>query len=215
MPRKTDFANIQCDRCGRDKLTSKTALREYDSKGNFSGKWLCRNCHSRDYQKFNPNSQYNIIKSMRDRRMNNLDQNSSQAIGDLFEELTCRWKGVKNLNKENDNYSSLLDHSPDSEWKILQTKGRVYNPIYERWHFSCIDREWNKEFDYEICYCVSVDEKIIERIYKFPKSEIIRRKGITIYKNPSRVSWVEKYRITDKDELKKVNRIWREIIEEN
>lgn len=217
MPRKTDFTNVRCYQCGRDKLTSKTALREYDDKGNWSGKWLCRNCRCKDYQKFNPNSQLNTIKLLRDRRINNLDPSSSQAIGDLFEELTCRWRGVKNLNKENDNFLNPIDHSPDSEGNTLQTKGRLDN--HYRWNFSYLEREWDKEFDYEICYCASEDGKTIERIYKFPKLEIMGRKGIAIYKNAAlsrypwiRCSWVEKYRITDEDELKKVNDIWREII---
>lgn len=52
--------------------------------------WLKLDYHKR------PDTDHNIIKSLRDRRTGNLRPNSSQAKGE-FEELTCRWRGIKNL----------------------------------------------------------------------------------------------------------------------
>ncbi len=197
-----------CDRCGINfDIATGNPCREYDEKGNRTGKRLCHNC----YEKFDPNSQKNIIKSLRNRRTRSLNPNSSQAKGDLFEELTCQWIGVKNLNKESDNYKSPIDHSHDSELGIIQTKGRFYDSINRYWTFSCLERDWDKEFDNMICYCASKNGKIIEKIYIFPISEIIGRTSIGIYKNSSRGEWYEKYRVTDEEEIKKVNNIWKKI----
>lgn len=45
---------------------------------------------------------------------------------------------------------------------------------------------------------MSKDRKNIERVYIFPKKEIIIRNGVTIYKNPTRAVWYEKYRVDEK-----------------
>jgi len=207
-----------CDRC-RDKdikteLHPGNARRELNKEGDWTGRWLCPKCKA-DYYNNLPDSSNNIKKSLRYHRTENLDKNSGHAKGDDFEELTHRWKGVKILGKENDCYNGPLDHSIDSEGKRPQTKGRWYDSRNRYWHFGSIEREWEKEFDYEICYCASRDGKIIERIYIIPKKEIKdKRKSISIYKNPSRCEpWYEQYRITDEETIKKVNDIWKKIIE--
>lgn len=207
-----------CDICGIsfDKIGWNHPVREYNNEGNWTGKWLCNKCHS----KFSSNSKSSLIKSITNRRTDNLNPNSTQTIGDNFEELTCIWKKVKILNKENNCYNGPLDHSADSEGIIYQTKGRFYSNIEKRWGFGGLDAEWDKTFDYEICYCASKDGKIIERIYEFPKEEIECRKSIGIYKKPSNRNgrcpikgWYEKYIISDKETLKKVNDIWKKILE--
>lgn len=72
-----------------------------------------------------------------------------------------------------------------------------------------------------ICYCASEDGTLIERLYIFPKAEIERVKSISIIKSPIGrwnnliIPWYEKYRIADDGELKKVNDIWKKILEEN
>ncbi len=177
-----------------------------------TGKWLCNNCRNKDIQKYDPNSGNNIIKSLAGHRTGNLNPNSSTAIGNVFEELTCRWKGVKNLNKENDNYKNPIDHSPDEAGKIYQTKGKLYDPINKYWHINIIN-EHNAiingfEFTHLIIYCANKDGNIIERLYIFPIEEAIKRTGIKIYKNPSKGFWYEKYRIKDKDILKKINEFY-------
>lgn len=209
-----------CDRCrdeGKEtKLIPHTnAYREYNDEGNCTGRWMCRKC----YGKYGQNSSHNTIKSLAYHRIGNLDPNCSSAKGDLFQELTCRWRStvstipVEDLNKKLDNYNSPIDHSLDSELGIVQTKGRLYNSIDRKWGFGGLEREWRKEFDYEICYCANKDGNIIERIYIIPKKEIIDRgTSICIYKNPSRYVWYEQYRVKDEDILKKVNEIWKEII---
>lgn len=205
-----------CDRCGIS--FDRNPNKEYDKEGHWTGKWDCYNC----FQKFDPNSQRNIRKSLSTRRTGNQDPNSNQAIGDKFQELTCKWRStistipVEDLNIKNDNYTrgTPIDHSRDSELGIIQTKGSSYSSCYRWWHFN-VGREHNKEFDIAICYCKSKDGKTIDQLYIFPKSEIIKRSSITVYKNPTiGVQWYEQYRITDKETINKVNDIWKEIINE-
>ena len=71
-----------------------------------------------------------------------------------------------------------------------------------------------KQFGYLIFYCISNDGKIVERIYIFPRTEIICRSCITIVKNNSRgPGWYEQYRIKDEKIVNKVNEIWQKIIQ--
>ena len=64
--------------------------------------------------------------------------------------------------------------------------------------------------------------KGIERIYIFTYEDVRKRTSIAIIKNPmnsrhtcSIIPWYEKYRVTDEDELKKANEIWKKIIYKN
>lgn len=195
-----------CDKCGKELVTGDT-LRVHDKDENWTGIWCCFKC----WKKYDPNSNNNIIKSMADRRTGNIDYNCAVAKGDLFEELTCVWKGVKILSKENDRYNGPLDHSRDLTLGLVyQTKGKLYDHIDKSWKQSW-KNEHNKEFDYLISYCTSKDGKIIERIYIFPKEEVVKRSGITIVKNPSRgVQWYEKYRIKDENIINNGKEILKE-----
>lgn len=209
-----------CDICGISfEKAPGHPEREYDEKGNWTGKWDCGKCK----QRHDPNSSNNIMKSLSDRRTGNLNPNSNAAKGDNFEELTCRWRStvstipVENLNKKLDNYRTPIDHSRDSELGIIQTKGCLYNPIYQWWAQN-FKREHDQtikgfEFDNLILYCASKDGKIIKRIYIFPLEEILRRTQITIVKNLHYGGWYEYYRITDEETIKKVNEIWKKIID--
>lgn len=198
--------------CG-NKLTPGSVCRERDIYGNLTGIWVCILCHNIDREHNDPNSRLNIIKSLRDRRTGNL-HNDNLIFADNCEELTKRWRGVKNLNKENDNYNSPIDHSRDPELGVVQTKGRRLNIKYQRWQAHWIE-EHLKEFDNLILYCASQDGYIIERIYIFPWDEVIKSNGITIPKYPSESRgpyWYENYRVIDENILKEVNNIWRNII---
>lgn len=121
---------------------------------------------------------------------------------------------ANDLNKENDNYNCLIDHWC-KELGFFQTKGRLYYPVRRWWYFSDLEGDWYKEFNKLVAYCASEDGKVIERIYEFPKEEIIKRTGIAIYKNPSRgIQWYEQYRVKDEERLKEANDLWKKILEE-
>lgn len=202
-----------CYKCG-DKLYPHNARKEYDDNGNWSKKWLCEKCGNKHRQRL-PNGYLTLMKFLSDRRMGILSPNSTQYKGDKFEELTSRWRGVKILSRELDNYTLPYDHSRDPELGIIQTKGCLYNTLEGTWHNNVLN-DHNKKFDYLIFYCAidTIDNgTIIERIYIFPMKEIIIRTGISITKNPSRgIPWYEEYRILDENILKLINDIWKTLI---
>lgn len=205
--------------CG-EKFDKVKALRERDKDGNETGRWICNKCYMKDYDKKRDIKKEYRERYLSDRRTGNQNPNSTQAIGDLFERLTEIKKNVVNLNKKLDCYNTPIDHSADSEGRIPQTQGRLYNSKYGCWlGFGPLEREWNKKFDYMIYYCASEDGKIIERIYEIPKFETTGRTCISIYKNPMNtrgtgpiIPWYEKYRVKDEEEIKKINDIWKKII---
>ncbi len=87
-----------------------------------------------------------------------------------------------------------------------QVQVRSYNSEYG-------DDEWEKIFEDMVCFCISENGKIVERIYIFPLVEVKRVKSISIYKNPSKGGQQnEQYRITNKDELNKANEILTQIL---
>lgn len=166
--------NIKEDgkKCEEKLVPHTNAFRERDKEGKETGRWLCNKCSCKQRSKL-PNSNNNIMKSLRNTRINTLDPNSSKAIGDLFQELTCIWRStisivpIEDLNKKLDNYNTPIDHSWDSELGIIQTKGRIIN-TNNRWVFDT-RTEYYKKFDHTICYCTDRNMKIIERMYIFPK----------------------------------------------
>jgi hypothetical protein len=186
---------------------------------------MCYGCwYDRDYKK-RVDSANNIRKLMTGSRTGNLDQNSTQIKGAMFQELTCEWRSmvstvlVEDLNKKLDNYTTPIDHSPDSELGIIQTKGKLYDSVSMMWSQNW-HREHNKEFDNVIYYCASEDGDLIEEIYIFPRHEVLKRSGVAIVKYNSigkiyRRGWYEKYRVKDKETLEMVNEIWRGIIKRN
>jgi len=206
-----EFKDQEGKRC-TEKLHSKNA-QQFDINGKFV--WFCKK-HGDSYREKLPGSRRNLLKSLRDRRTGKQRPGSSNAKGDLFEELTARWRGVKRLSVEKDNYTLPFDHSVDPELGIIQTKGVFYDTIEQTWHHGDITSEHNKEFDYLIFYCASKDGKIIERIYIFPKKEVVKRTSITIRKNPSKgVQWYEQYRVKEEyviTVITNVNTIWKYII---
>ncbi len=196
-----------CDECKVEKLKPGNARREYDENENWTGRWLCERCGNIHRSRL-PNSRNSEIKRIANRRTGNLDPNSTQAKGDLFEELTCIWKRVKNLNIENDNFESPIDHSIDPiKGSIYQTKGRLFDGY--RWNQN-IESEHYKEFDILIFYCANANGTIIERIYEIPREEILKWKSISIF-NDLQKRWYDKYRINN--EITMVNDIWKKLKE--
>lgn len=196
-----------CDSCG-NKLLHHNGHREYNNEGNWTGKWLCRSCSEKMLYSHN-----SIKKMLTDRRIGNIKYNSNNIKGDFFQKLTCEWLGVKDLNIENDNYKSPIDHSRHPILGVVQTSGRFLTFIHDTdgWGFNA-SNDHNKQFDNKICYCTDKDGQTIERVYIFPRNEIMIRTSITIKKLPIYNAWYEKYKITDKDLLNNINVIWKKII---
>ena len=150
----------------------KNALHDTDKNGKKIDEFVCSIHGLRHYERYDPNSSFNIRKSMTE-GVNKLNK----ILGDNCEELTSQLFGVDNLNKKNDKYSNVpVDHSPipegvlvkvgetlvDLSEKVPQTKGRHYDHIQCQWSFGHFERDYGKDFDIYILYCLSQDGKIIE-----------------------------------------------------
>jgi hypothetical protein len=201
-------------------LYPRNAKRERDKNGKETRRWVCQRHRVAYYQRYDPNSTNNIIKQIGDRRTGNLDPNSSCAKGDNSLELACELYGWVDINKKNDNYTTgtPIDCYDPNTGLYHQVQGRHYSIEYGRWPFGNFERELEKKYGDMVCFCISEDGKIIERIYIFPKKEVGNRADVLIIKNPLQSRgpfWYEQYRRTDENELKKANEIWRKIIKRN
>lgn len=196
-----------CDRCG-NKLKN-GARREKNDNGNWSGKWICITCYHKDYyvnvEKKRPNSQLNIMKSLSGFRTGYIDQNSRAVKGRIFEQITVKVRGVKNLNIENNNFNSKIDHSRDPEYGIIESRGSTYYVIGGFWKINFGD-EHEKEFDHLFVYCADENMRHIKRVYIFPKEEVTKRTFVRIYNHPLRPlpniylkgAWYDKYRVDER-----------------
>lgn len=189
--------------------------------------WICASHRRRNRERYDPNSRNNIIKSMADCRLDKVTYNP-KILGEKSEKLTEIWTGAKKLSEKYDKYSMMpLDHDPiakhlivmiedkliDLYGNVVQTKAASFNSLTEKWDQD-FKVEHDKEFDILILYCLS-NCKMIERIYIFPRSEVIKRSHIAIYKKPTIrryvEQWYENYRVKDNKILEDVNKIWCEI----
>lgn len=210
-----------CDICRREgkitKLYTGNAYNKHDKDGKQTREWICNNCYAKNYQKNNPNSQHNIIKSVTNRRIGYQNPNCNQVFSDKCEELTNRWKGVESLSIKYDNYKLPLDHTIDSEGIIYQTKGRCYYSLRNMWNQNWIN-EHGKNYNFLIFYCFDKNGEHLERVYVFPKDIVEDITGVAIVDYNSKgvlhSGWYDQYRIDNEDILNLLNNIWNKILEE-
>jgi len=187
-----------CDRCGTDLWKGGNPRKEY-REGKWTGRWLCNKCSCKDRYE-------DVEKSISGRRTGLISQKCPSGKGDIFEQITCDTRGLNNLNYENDNFNSPIDHSRDPEYGILQTKGASLRNYLGRqvWGFCTRGeveryiREDDKKFDNMILYCMDKEMKNVLRVYIIPYEEVILRTKININVNSSKYSWYEKYRVDEK-----------------
>lgn len=197
-----------CDRCGKDfaKLGWSRPLCEYDKESRWTERRVCSNC----WQKYDPNSSHNIMKLTTDRRIGNIKLDSNNHKGDRYQKVSCILYNARDLNCECNNYKSPIDHWCQ-ELGYFQTKGRLYDSNREYWN-QRLTNEHGKNFNRLVFYCLDKDGEVIERMYIFPKMEIMIRSSIAILKNYN--GWYEKYRINDDIVLERANKIYQEILKE-
>lgn len=208
----------------RSILYPKNARHKYDEKGNMTEEYLCEYHGNVSRRKNDPLGSNNLRKLSADRRTGNLTD-SAQILGDKCQKVTVLSLGPKDLNEELDNFNSPIDHTPipdgtfveigeklaDLSGTVIQTKGCNFHEYIGRdggWYVGNLIREYGKEFDFIIFYCISKDEKTIERIYIFPKA-VLNGIGINIIKDAVRGSqWYNSYIVTDKKYSQKTSEIW-------
>ena len=134
------------------------------------------------------------MKSVTLCRNDGLSIDVNQGIGLIGEAIVGKIRKLKVISIISDNFKLKFDLSVDPEFGIIQVKTRRL--ITDKWQVSFE----NFNFDHIILICI--DGKNIERIYVFPKKEMIKRRCIAIYKNPSRSTWYDNskngYRLDEK-----------------
>lgn len=170
---------------------------KFDSNGSWDEKsYICEICYDKEHRKL-PDSNANLIKSMRQFRNNELSKDCSSGKAFIGEQIWRKARGVDNCNIKMDNFAYKYDHSPDSEYGITNTKTASlshHQGTIEVWRFSP-----NGKYDHAVLFCMSKNWKDVERTYIIPESEMKKGTSITITKNPSRgVPWYEKYRVDEK-----------------
>lgn len=216
-----------CDNCRElgisTKLIPGKAVREKCKNGFHTGRWLCTKCygkiHYHNFGKYDPDNQWNSLRRVVNCRTGNLDRNCSTAKGTKSQKLACILYGWEDLNEKNDNYKVPIDCFDSKTGLYYQVQGHNYNSLEGLWSFTHFDREWKKKYKSMVCFCLSEDGKIVERIYIFPKEEIDKRTIIGVYKSSAdrwgnqKIHWYEQYKVKDEELLKRANYIWKEIIQ--
>lgn len=211
---KTDFTNVKCCICGTDKVNIYNGIpdwrRYYGDDHNKEWdriSFACSKCNGKIRRRL-PYSTNHIMKSVRNCRTGNQYPNHESTKADKSQALACELYGWIDLNKENDNHNSPLDCYDPKTGLFHQIQMRCYNRRY--WRFGSFEGEWEKKFEDTVCFCISEDGKIIERIYKFLWKEIMIVKTIYVYENNS-IGWYEKYRVKDEEILIRANNIWEKL----
>lgn len=167
-----------CYRCG-----NKAEKRERNKEGVSTGNYICKNCYQKDYWIFNKDRINKDKRSLTLCRNGELSPYSNTGKGYIFEQIICITLGVNNCNIKKDNWNSPIDIDKHEKYGYISCKG------------ANISIRRCEKFDTLILICMSKDRKNVERVYVIPVEETIGRDNITIYDNPSRAVWYEKYRI--------------------
>ncbi len=156
----------------------------------WTGRWMCFNYGNNYYQEKDPNSQRNIIKSVRNPRIGNLNKDTEQGMVIITQAVVAKVNGIEDLNVKMDNYGYYIDMYKDIYGRINVEYSSLLNMAigilkYELWKFN------NRRIcDTFILLGLNKDKSDIERVYIIPK-KMIEVAIIGIYKNNSKY---EKFR---------------------
>lgn len=181
---------IKCCKCDKEGTTYK----DYDDKGIWTGKWWCRSCWTHKNEKNNPDSFYNVTKSMRPCRNKGIDKDSTFGKGFRGEQLFCKIREDENCNIKLDHFTSKVDVF-DKEYGKVQVKTVSLSLEHGKWKANDI----NKSCDTVVIICMDYDFKIVLRVYIVPRKHI-QGNNVTITENPSRESKWETFRLKENEE---------------
>lgn len=183
--------------------------------------YLCNSCYGKHYYiKIIKPDHCSLVKekkAMADSRVGTIDKNCTTGIANNSRKLACKLYEWDNLSVKYNNYNYPLNCYAPKTGLYHQVKMSYYNPEKGSWAFAEFEKQRKKIFESMICFCMSTDKKMVERIYKFPKIIVEEKNSVAIIKKLTEVCddpviiWYEKYRCFDKDELKKANDIWNGI----
>lgn len=177
---KGELENRICCICG-SRITHKSSkgvyqwCREYGIKG-WTGRWMCFNCNGNNYQEKDPNSQRNIIKSIRNLRTGNIKKDSEQGIVIITQAVVAKVNGIEDLNIKTDNYNYHIDMYKDIYGRINVEYSSFRYPHYNGWMFNSrrINIVKNENYDTFILLCLGIGKINIQRVYIIPNIQKIK-----------------------------------------
>lgn len=220
---KTNICPICIEEKEKDgkELTDKSVLYpgnsalDIDEDGKKTNEYVCKRHYDIDYQRHDPNSSHNTIKSMRNVRTGNQDPNDESTKGSMVLDTVCELFGLVDLNKKYDKYDTPIDCIDEKTGELYQVQGRRYDSINTRWGFGGFKKDWKKEYKSVVCVCLNIDGTIIEELYIIPFGTIYNSDtgkgitGVTIVKYDSHgrlyYGCYEQYRIKGKQYDKYLN----------
>ena len=197
MPKRSHsyYKGRKCCRCNTDLSEKEHGRREYDHKGDWTGRWLCNVCNAKDYND-NPNSYKNQIKSVAAHRINNLSIRTNCGKGFIGEAVVAKIRKLEILAIKMDNFHPLgFDLSPDIKYNRIQVKLASLIEGYWTIRFGM-----EHEFDNIFVLCTDKDTNIIKRVCIIPEDELYGIGGIRLPKDPCiyRGSKYDKFIIDEK-----------------
>lgn len=170
-------------------------LKYRNEKGDWDGKsYMCYWCWGKNYQRNNPDSQHNILRSISNCRTGEYNVDNTNLKGLIGELIITRVHKAKNANIDDDNFKSKFDLIDDYKYGIVQVKTRsLYLKKYEWYYDIGID----SEFDTLFLVCMDENEpwNKVSRIYAIPNKELFGKTSVTISLNG--IKW-EEFRINEK-----------------
>lgn len=174
-----------CYRCGESfGNVPGNHKKEKDKDGRWLGIWDCSNC----YEKYDPNSSRNIIKSMRDCRNNNLDSNSNQGIGYITSVLVKKFLGIEDCFDITGNFCypgyDMFEHK---DWGLIDAKGSSLKTNKDKLCHGFSTNK-NEKADHFFCIGFDIDRKHVIEVFIVPNDDDISKlDGINIsYKRYSK-----------------------------
>lgn len=178
----------KCCRCDADLSIEKHhGYREYNDKGQWTGKWLCQSC----WDLYSSESTHNAIKFVTNCRNDQIGKYKTQGKGIIGEAVIAKVRKLDIISIQMDNFRFKFDLSIDQQYKRIQAKFRI--PLYGECNVVFGD---DHNFDTLFVLYTSKGMKDIERVYAIPEKELYDKKGIRIVNNDSiRGSKWENFRV--------------------
>jgi hypothetical protein len=197
MSKKTNIEKRVCFVCRSNDTYiyhgSSKWYRHIDNKGDWTGNWLCCNCYNNIRNSLD-DSYNNIKKLVTNWRTGNVDRDSNDGKAFISQWVGAKVLGLKDLNIENKNYHEPIDLSRHHLYGNIDVKVGIWISVGEYWNVNI------RKYDFDTIIIVCTDQhrpwQNIERVYIIPKD--ILKSVVSIYKNPSRSVWYEKYRTDNK-----------------
>lgn len=178
----------KCYICNKDLSGDDYGRRYYNEKGDWTGEYVCHKHH----YKYGYHGQGNLKKLLALCRNRDFDIKRKKCKGCIGAQIIGETICVRNLNIETDNFNYYVDLSKHVYYGYSEVKTATL--IYGRWDFSNFNE---KDFDTLFLVCMDQYElwKDVKRVYAIPWEDAIKRSTITIYENPSRISWYRDFEI--------------------